>query len=651
MAESARGSSRTSCAWTYFTRESDDQARCLLCNKLYSRKGRSTTSLKNHLKSMHSDKYKELVSAKSKKLSEKDQSKNDETPMKKIELATHQQQIDSCFGFKICDASNSKSKCLDSKIAEMIVMDDLPFSHVEDVGFMRLMHCASPQCKLKTHKFYSSIICGPMYNAVSSKVRALVKDLRQDDNHISFTTDAWFDTSANVALLSLTAHAIDRDFHKVNLMLSAEPLEDRHTGEYLSQKFDSMLWKWNIPSSEVHCVLRDSGTNMKKALFLSEVKNLDCTVHKLQIIVKNGIQSQKMVTDIITKCRSLSAHFHHSVMAQDELKKVQERLQQPVLAVIHDTPTRWSSTLHMLKRMAELKEPLSLYAASNPKVAQNLPTSTEWTVLANCVSTLEPFEEITKRMSDANASVSDVIPMIQSLKSVLASTDADASCSDSDSDTDQGIRTMKSTLRREISERFGDLENNELYTLATYLDPRYKGKFFSSLHVTANVKTALARYVEAVVDDGNNSRSDKQENVKPSQVHTNAAPNVGKQKKKTLSSEINALMESSSDDEPEPGTPRVAIELVEKYASEKRLTITDEPLKWWNSNKANHPNLSHLARKYLACPPSSVASEQLFSKAGIIYDEKRNRLLGQNAEKLMFLKSNLPLIQFKYSQD
>ena len=85
-------------------------------------------------------------------------------------------------------------------------MDDLPFSHVEDVGFMRLMSCITPQYKLKTRKFYSTLMCNEMYTSVSSKIKEMLLPLR--NVKISFTTDAWLDTSAGVSLLSLTYHAI-----------------------------------------------------------------------------------------------------------------------------------------------------------------------------------------------------------------------------------------------------------------------------------------------------------------------------------------------------------------------------------------------------------------------------------------------------------
>jgi len=58
--------------------------------------------------------------------------------------------------------------------------------------------------------------------------------------------------------------------------------------------------------------------------------------------------------------------------------------------------------------------------------------------------------------------------------------------------------------------------------------------------------------------------------------------------------------------------------------------------------------LEPAARKFLSAPPTSVTSEQLFSAAGQIYSDRRNSLLGENAEKLLFLAYNIRLFDFKY---
>ncbi|GBP12577.1 hypothetical protein EVAR_10241_1 [Eumeta japonica] len=49
--------------------------------------------------------------------------------------------------------------------------------------------------------------------------------------------------------------------------------------------------------------------------------------------------------------------------------------------------------------------------------------------------------------------------------------------------------------------------------------------------------------------------------------------------------------------------------------------------------------------KRIAIHEGSVASEQLFSGAGLIYDPLRNRLEGNKASKLLFIKYNLLLLE------
>lgn len=70
---------------------------------------------------------------------------------------------------------------------------------------------------------------------------------------------------------------------------------------------------------------------------------------------------------------------------------------------------------------------------------------------------------------------------------------------------------------------------------------------------------------------------------------------------------------------------------------------------WWRENQHSSPTLAKIARKYLSAPASSIDSERLFSEAGNIYEPKRNRLQPENAERLMFLHHNLPLLNFDYN--
>ena len=103
-----------------------------------------------------------------------------------------------------------------------------------------------------------------------------------------------------------------------------------------------------------------------------------------------------------------------------------------------------------------------------------------------------------------------------------------------------------------------------------------------------------------------------------------------------------------SDEDSEKELSKEVAAMIEKYLKCKRLEAHEDPLAWWQDNCTTFPCLAELARTHLACPSTSVASERLFSGAGLIYDEKRSRLSPDRAQKLLFLKYNLPIVKFKY---
>ena len=86
--------------------------------------------------------------------------------------------------------------------------------------------------------------------------------------------------------------------------------------------------------------------------------------------------------------------------------------------------------------------------------------------------------------------------------------------------------------------------------------------------------------------------------------------------------------------------------MVDRFLSEPLIDLKKgNPYTWWNSNQLRYPFLATLATRYLCSPPTSVASERLFSGAGILYDERRNKLIAEHAEMLLFIKNNMNLLQ------
>jgi len=85
---------------------------------------------------------------------------------------------------------------------------------------------------------------------------------------------------------------------------------------------------------------------------------------------------------------------------------------------------------------------------------------------------------------------------------------------------------------------------------------------------------------------------------------------------------------------------------LDNYLREPRIPRLANIYAYWYSSQ--FPGLEPAARKYLSAPPTSVASEQPFSAAGQIYSDRRSNLLGENAEKLLFLSYNTSLFNYDY---
>lgn len=83
---------------------------------------------------------------------------------------------------------------------------------------------------------------------------------------------------------------------------------------------------------------------------------------------------------------------------------------------------------------------------------------------------------------------------------------------------------------------------------------------------------------------------------------------------------------------------------IHTYLSQKTIPHSESPFKYWKDHKLQFPTLAATAAKFLCAPSTSVDSERLFSTASNIIDAKRNRLGGERAEMIIFLKKNLPLL-------
>nr|CAH7723754.1 unnamed protein product [Callosobruchus chinensis] len=367
-------------------------------------------------------------------------------------------------------------------------------------------------------------------------------------------------------------------------------------------------------------MVRDGGSNMKRACSLSGIHNVDCTAHQLHLVVKEAIKNVDTISVLLGKCRKIARHFNHSTMAKQELEKIQVRLNQKVLKVLQNSPTRWNSSYHMLERVDCIKDSLSLYASNN-KIEQF--NSDDWTLIQDLVKVLKPLDDVTKTLSSQNSCISDVIPITRALNKIYDEIQESLNISV------PPVVDFVSALKNELNYRFSEIDKNILPT------PRYKNKFFSDILIK-QIKEKLCADLET------------EENLTAT-TSTGVKPTIRNEHSHSLDLEVsiaNMLDSDDDDDQSENQMSDTKANLLTEYMSEKRLSRDQDQLKYWQVNSKRFGCLSHIARTYLSSPATSVPSEQFFSAAGFVYD--RNRLLGDKAAKLLFLKYNLPLLNFNY---
>ena len=213
-----------------------------------------------------------------------------------------------------------------------------------------------------------------------------------------------------------------------------------------------------------------------------------CFAHTLQLVIHDGILSQRYVQDILAKCRRIVGHFKHSQLAFSRLKDIQATLGIPHLRFKQDVVTRWNSTLYMLQSIIAQKMALAAYNTENDDIPQLSAHQLE--IIDKVIAVLKPVEDITQSISSEAASISIIIPFVKALRR-----------SWEDSSDDRGVQTMKKEMLTSLNRRFSDIENNETLALATLLDPCFKDKFFSSIVEREDAKLLLIAKVDETISN------------------------------------------------------------------------------------------------------------------------------------------------------
>ena len=143
-------------------------------------------------------------------------------------------------------------------IAEMIVLDSLPFSCVEGIGFKNLLGKIAPRFSPPGRDATKKLALEYCDNTKISVLQNI-----EDSLAVSFTADIWTNRCMT-PFMGVTAHYINNNYTLCKAVVDMSQFNHPHTGERIRQRFDDVVASINNKKPQIY-ITTDNAANNKKA--------------------------------------------------------------------------------------------------------------------------------------------------------------------------------------------------------------------------------------------------------------------------------------------------------------------------------------------------------------------------------------------------
>ncbi|CAN6861184.1 unnamed protein product [Brassica oleracea] len=425
-------------AWEVFTKLEDDKSKCSCnyCGKTYSCPSTSGTStMMSHMKKCI-DYLDWLESVSQQHLSS---GGNNVHGGKSVGMTKP-------FDHVVCKRATVK----------MIIMDELPFSFVENEGFRQFCETVIPWFSIPSRRTIT----------------------REMDCYYNFELYGYNCSSA---------HFIDMDWQLYRRIISFSPILD-HKGDTIANQFIRSLDDWGI--EKVFSETLDNASSNDKAISIlkdrllqknndalmmnGEFMHIRCCAHILNLIANEGLDD---ISKSIISVRNAVKYVRSSTSRLESFKRWVEVEKITSGSVVLDCLTMWNSTYLMLRsalkyqtafeRMADMDKPYDAWFKeldSNGKVRKGPPTAVDWDKARHMVKFLKSFYDSTLAFSSSinitsNGCYNEICKIQSSVENMAYSQDVD-------------LRDMASAMTTKFAKYLEGTEKiNKILIDAGILDP------------------------------------------------------------------------------------------------------------------------------------------------------------------------------------
>ncbi|CAD7091467.1 unnamed protein product [Hermetia illucens] len=417
-----------------------------------------------------------------------------------------------------------------------------------------------------------------LYQSCVENVRDLVS---REAISVCLTTDCW--TSANNEnYMATTAHFITEGFTFKTVLLKCSYLSGSHTAVHLAEEIKNIILEWNL-EGKVNYAISDNATNITKALAdILSLKHYGCYTHSLNLIVQRALKELEPTLEKIKKIVTCFSTKTFDSGCEYEVEFY----------------------LYMLRRFIELEKAIR---ATIALVDRNLPVlpGEEWKTCKEVCNILSPFEEMTNSMSgEKYMTGSAAIVVTRCLKGVCEWFARNSTFS-------AATEKVVSSLRRGLTDRFGNIEKIIPLAICTLLDPRYKHHVFQDDSALSAAKTFLENLTIEMIEKNT------------SEQHSGGSCTSRSSVTIPFRNEPSAwgiLDEIMGDKQPQTSPISRAKKEIESYFQNDVLPRRDDDgnssnvLNWWKTFRHIYPNLVKIFRINCNIVATSVSCERIFSK-------------------------------------
>lgn len=284
----------------------------------------------------------------------------------------------------------------------------------------------------------------------------------------------------------------------------------------------------------------------------------------------------------------------------------------------------------------------------------------DWHTLQLLVDLLKPIEQATAELSAREKPTSCVVLVVLSFlhnrfESTIAQLTADLGTAQphlrpSIAAVRRVARALKNGLKERLDPLDPDDECNVPFIVATFLHPGLKSFFFLPEALRPRFQaTASAALVAEFTENHQHQRPAPVPIAPAPAVPPVAAPAASAARASDLLAEIYATAPAvvPQADAGVAVDNQLAVAIFEselkEYSSINSVPADGDVLLFWRSSSPRIASVKRFAAKYLCISATSVASESLFSTAGMILSDERNRITPERAERLTCIRANRTL--------